>query len=265
MQQDFTNLFSKSTLLSSPKLILSLDDSLTLPTAVLHASLAPTTAFPEFLDMLKAVPLFLLSKDSERLASTAFSNITHCVVYGVVQAELESVIDKAVPFKGDISIENRGEAGILIKAENKDALAKAVAAIKEKLKPEKIHFLTSSEISALKIEQKLDDPNAAPKIEKSAKTPLKQYSVIELLKIYTSLDPEKQPPRLPRNLGWYEKEALEVVLRPNPISTLAIYQPATFGVKFDYYGGYRRNYQDNGYIGTRRKFNRYGYRGTHYR
>ena len=254
MQQDFTNLFSRTNLLSSPKLILSLDDNLTLPTAVLHASLSPSTPYAEFLDIVKAVPLFLLSKDGQRLASTAFSHISICVARGTTKTDIDQIISAVVPFKGDAIAEETNDGEVLVKADNKEAFAKAVAAIKEKGKPKQLYFLTDGEAREIKGEIVTEAKNG----NEYVKSGLKQYNLIELLKIFSGMDVYKQPPRRPRRLGWYEKEALDVVLRDEPIRALAMYLPVVYEDKeyFSYRGGHYGHYDTRGY-GMRKRYNRY--------
>ncbi len=314
MQEDFTQEFTR--LFSNPEILkaasslnIPLDDRLTVPTAALHAAIEPSTPYSEFVKKLAAVPILLLSKDRERVASAAFSLVNFFMVSGKPESEILSILDKALLSKDVVAIQSLSEKSLLIWIKgNRDAFAKAVAEIKEKAKPDWMYYLNDpdkdlkeEQNEEIKGEVKEDikgslkkglrnnhdkdddehddddyiwaDPEPSPiklkKMEPPApppKPPKKLYSVKELLKIYSEMDPKKMfAPRTPKNLDWYEKDAVNVVLRRDPIHTLAVYLPAVhqereyFGYRnHNYYNGYNRNYVQGGRY--RYAYNNNGYR-----
>ena len=208
---DLGKYFSRSSFLSSPKLVIELDESLTLPVNVLFnaaCSSSPVT-YEHFNVGLKKNPSILQNKIGDRVAYLRFSDVYSCGVQNVTKEEIDSILKGIVPtstmfFSRAGKLKNE----VFIEFTDKEEFAKAVEVLREKL-PNAFFFYTSREDKNEIAEPQYFSYNASE--EK-----IKQYSMEEILEVYSSMDMCNESYKSKNNDG-----NLKEVLRYKAIKTLS--------------------------------------------
>ena len=120
-----------------PKFILALDDYLTVPAKVLHASMYPLMNYHKFLEHVKKEPDLLLGSDNSRVCLLEFSKVRYLLVESPCMAIVEDVIYKSVEYYEEVEIIEVGSR-TLVKAGTMKIFSKCVEGMIRQLR---LHIL----------------------------------------------------------------------------------------------------------------------------
>ncbi len=220
---DFDKLFSRSGLLAAPRLILCLDDALTLPARVLYQSLSSPPAsltYESFVKSLAATPGVLLSRNAERLASLQYSDVSNCGIRGTTKEAVEGVLRAlaAIGTKSPYFLTTTKGGDVWAHFADKQFFAKAVEHIRGKLPLAELYYLGAKDQTE---EEKLRPTAAVSAEETLPREDLRRYSQRELLGVFAAMELRGARPVLGDKAPRAERAVFDTVVRREPILELA--------------------------------------------
>lgn len=202
----FNKVFADKTRISNSRLIITTDDEFTLSTKLIHASSYFKYDYKDFLNHLETEKTLILDKHKERVASTRFSAIRNCVIKATLK-EVEDAVYSVISFTDEITIDDMGIKGVIVRAKDRETFRQAVVGLKS-LKKEMYYLPKEKEAKFLTNED-----------NEESKEELKQYSTKTIESIFESMELLKNPPARPKNWGKFGSES--AILRLNPTAHLA--------------------------------------------